>query len=143
MDILNVISIEREIELRDAIVNLQKEIRKKRKREKTEIEFLYKLILLEVSHIYDKISEEIDSRKSELMDRILLSITNCDYKQNLLLEAKIKEQEEFFRHLHMFTYEMKQIKDNFNECVKKIKEITDNNYDLKKNRIPQKSARSL
>ena len=138
MDILNVISIEREIELRDAIVNLQKEIRKKRKREKSEIEFLYKLILLEVSHIYDKISEEIDSRKSELMDRILLSITNCDYKQNLLLEAKIKEQEEFFRHLHMFTYEMKQIKDNFNECVKKIKEITDNNYDLKKNIMQEK-----
>ena len=78
------------------------------------------------------ITEEIDSRKSELMDRIMLSIANCDYKQNLLLDAKIKEQEEFFRNLHMFTFEMQQIKNNFNESIQKIKDFTANNYDLKK-----------
>ena len=88
MQILNKIAIERETELRDTVVNLQYEIRKKRKREKEEIELLYKAILIEVNRIYQKISEEIDSRKSELMDRIMLSIANCDYKQNLLCENK-------------------------------------------------------
>ena len=130
MNVLGKISIEREEELRDTVVSLQKEIRKKRKREKSEIEMLYKIILLEVNKIYEKIQEEIDSRKSELMDRIMLSIANCDYKQNLLLEAKIKEQEEFFRNLHMFTFEMQQIKDNFNSSVQKIKDFTQNNFDL-------------
>ena len=138
MSILNKISVEREVELRDTIQNLQIEIRKKRKREKSEIEFLYKEILIEIHKIYKKISEEIDSRKSELMDRIMLSIANCDYKQNLLLDAKIKEQEEFFRHLHMFTFEMQQIKNNFNESIQKIKDFTENNYDLKKNIIQEK-----
>ena len=138
MQILNKIAIERETELRDTVVNLQYEIRKKRKREKEEIELLYKAILIEVNRIYQKISEEIDSRKSELMDRIMLSIANCDYKQNLLLEAKIKEQEEFFRHLHMFTFEMQQIKDNFNESIQKIKDFTESNYELKKNIIQEK-----
>ena len=138
MNVLGKISIEREEELRDTVVSLQKEIRKKRKREKSEIEMLYKIILLEVNKIYDKIQEEIDSRKSELMDRIMLSIANCDYKQNLLLEAKIKEQEEFFRNLHMFTFEMQQIKDNFNSSVQKIKDFTQNNFDLKKNILQEK-----
>ena len=87
---LTKISEEREIELRDTVMNLQNEIRKERKREKSEIELLYKVILIEINKIHKKISEEIDSRKSELMDRIMLSIANCDYKQNLLLDAKIK-----------------------------------------------------
>ena len=123
MNILNKIAVEREDELRNTVYNLQNEIRKKRKREKNEIEDLYKIILEEINKIYIKISEEIDSRKSELMDRIMLSIANCDYKQNLLLENKIKEQEEFFRNLHMFTFEMQQIRDNFNESVKKNKKF--------------------
>ena len=138
MNILNKIAVEREDELRNTVYNLQNEIRKKRKREKSEIEDLYKIILEEINKIYIKISEEIDSRKSELMDRIMLSIANCDYKQNLLLENKIKEQEEFFRNLHMFTFEMQQIRDNFNESVKKIKNFSENNYDLKKNIIHEK-----
>ena len=138
MNILNKIAVEREDELRNTVYNLQNEIRKKRKREKNEIEDLYKIILEEINKIYIKISEEIDSRKSELMDRIMLSIANCDYKQNLLLENKIKEQEEFFRNLHMFTFEMQQIRDNFNESVKKIKNFSENNYDLKKNIIHEK-----
>ena len=138
MQVLAKISDEREEELRGTVVNLQNEIRKKRKREKSEIEMLYKLILVEVNKIYEKIQEEIDSRKSELMDRIMLSIANCDYKQNLLLEAKIKEQEEFFRNLHMFTFEMQQIKENFNESVQKIKDFTQNNFDLKKNILQEK-----
>ncbi len=138
MNILNKIAVEREDELRNTVYNLQNEIRKKRKREKSEIDDLYKIILEEINKIYIKISEEIDSRKSELMDRIMLSIANCDYKQNLLLENKIKEQEEFFRNLHMFTFEMQQIRDNFNESVKKIKNFSENNYDLKKNIIHEK-----
>ena len=138
MNILSKISIERETELRDSIVNLQKEIRKKRKREKEEIEMLYKIILVEISQIYEKIQEEIDSRKSELIDRILLSIANCDHKQNLLLEVKMKEKEEFFRELHMFTFKMQKIKDSFNESVRKIKDFTESNYDLKKSIIHEK-----
>ena len=129
---LTKISEEREIELRDTVMNLQNEIRKERKREKSEIEFLYKTLLFEIHKIHEKVSKEIDSRKSELMDRIMLSIANCNYKQNVLLDAKIKEQEEFFRNLHMFTFEMQQIKDNFNESVQKIKDFTQNNFDLKK-----------
>ena len=43
MQILNKISIERESELRDTVINLQNEIRKERKREKSEIELLYKV----------------------------------------------------------------------------------------------------
>ena len=72
MQILNKIAIERETELRDTVVNLQYEIRKKRKREKEE------------------------------------------------------------------TFEMQQIKDNFNESIQKIKDFTESNYELKKNIIQEK-----
>ena len=104
MDILNKISIDRENELRNAVISLQKEIRRKRSRTKEEIELLYKSILDEVRNIYERTANEIDQRKSDLMDRIMLSIANCDYKQAQLLELKIKEQEELFRQLHMFTF---------------------------------------
>jgi len=138
MDILNKISIERETELRNAVISLQKEIRRKRKRTREEIESLYKNILGEIKNIYEKTSNEIDQRKSDLMDRIMLSIANCDHKQALLLELKIKEQEELFRHLHMFTFEMQQVRDNFEDSVKKIKLLTENNYELKKNIYQEK-----
>jgi len=68
----------------------------------------------------------------------MLSIANCDHKQALLLELKIKEQEELFRHLHMFTFEMQQVRDNFEDSVKKIKLLTENNYELKKNIYQEK-----
>ena len=60
MDILNRISIDRENELRNAVVSLQKEIRRKRKRSKEEIELLYQNILNEVRNIYDRTENEID-----------------------------------------------------------------------------------
>jgi hypothetical protein len=138
MDILNRISIDRENELRNAVISLQKEIRRKRKRSKEEIELLYQNILNEVRNIYDRTENEIDQRKSDLMDRIMLSIANCDYKQAQLLELKIKEQEELFRQLHMFTFEMQQVRDNFEESVQKIKLLTENNYELKKNIYQEK-----
>ena len=138
MNILNKISIERENELRNTVISLQKEIRRQRKRSKEELEFLFKNVLNEIKNIYEKTSNEIDQRKSDLMDRIMLSIANCDYKQAQLLEIKIKEQEELFRHLHMFTFEMQQVRDNFEDSVKKIKLLTENNYELKKNIFQEK-----
>ena len=57
MQILNKISIEREAELRDTIIDLQNEIRKKRKREKEEIEILYKIILVEIHKIYENVEK--------------------------------------------------------------------------------------
>ena len=138
MNILNKISIDRENELRNAIISLQKEILKKKQRSREELESLYKSVLTEVKNIYERTSNEIDQRKSDLMDRIMLSIANCDYKQAQLLESKIKEQEEFFRHLHMFTFEMQQIRDNFDDSLKKIKFLTESNYELKKNILQEK-----
>ena len=138
MDILNIISIDRESELRNAVISLQKEIRRKRNRTKEEIELLYQNILNEVRNIYERTANEIDQRKSDLMDRIMLSIANCDYKQAQLLELKIKEQEELFRQLHMFTFEMQQVRDNFEDSLKKIKLLTENNYELKKNIYQEK-----
>ena len=138
MDILNKISIDRENELRNAVISLQKEIRRKRSRTKEEIELLYKSILDEVRNIYERTANEIDQRKSDLMDRIMLSIANCDYKQAQLLELKIKEQEELFRQLHMFTFEMQQVRDNFQDSLKKIKLLNENNYELKKNIYQEK-----
>ena len=138
MEILNRISIERENELRNAIISLQKEIRRKRQRSKDELEFLYKNVLTEIKNIYDKTTEEIDQRKSDLMDRIMLSIANCDYKHAQLLEMKIKEQEELFRQLHMFTFEMQQVIDNFENSVKKIKILSEENYDLRKTIFQEK-----
>ena len=138
MDILNKLSIDRENELRNAVISLQKEIRRKRKRSREELENLYKNVLGEIKNIYEKTSNEIDQRKSELMDRIMLSIANCDYKQAQLLEMKIKEQEELFRHLHMFTFEMQQVRDNFDDSLKKIKTLNENNYELKKNIYQEK-----
>lgn len=138
MAILNKISVDRENELRNAVISLQKEIRRKRKRSREELEFLYKHVLTEIKNIYEKTSNEIDQRKSDLMDRIMLSIANCDYKQAQLLELKIKEQEEFFRHLHMFTFEMQQVRDNFEDSLKKIKMLTESNYELKKNIFQEK-----
>ena len=138
MNILNKISVDRENELRNAIISLQKEILKKRKRSREELETLYKTVLNEVKNIYDRTSNEIDQRKSDLMDRIMLSIANCDYKQAQLLDLKIKEQEELFRHLHMFTFEMQQVRDNFEDSLKKIKFLTESNYELKKNILQEK-----
>ena len=138
MIILNRISVDRENELRNAVISLQKEMRRQRKRSREEIEFLYKHVLNEIKNIYEKTSNEIDQRKSDLMDRIMLSIANCDYKQAQLLELKIKEQEELFRHLHMFTFEMQQVRDNFEDSVKKIKLLTESNYDLKKSIFQEK-----
>ena len=138
MDILNRISLDREKELRNAVFSLQKEIRRKRQRSKEELESLYKSVLTEIQNIYDKTTAEIDQRKSDLMDRIMLSIANCDYKQAQLLEMKIKEQEELFRNLHMFTFEMQQVRDNFENSLKKIQILSDNNYDLKKSIFQEK-----
>ena len=132
MDILNKLSIDRENELRNAVISLQKEMRRKRKRSREELDFLYKNVLDEIKNIYEKTSNEIDQRKSDLMDRIMLSIANCDYKQAQLLEMKIKEQEELFRHLHMFTFEMQQVRDNFEDSLRKIKMLNESNYELKK-----------
>ena len=97
-----------------------------------DLESLYKNVLTEIKNIYDKTTEEIDQRKSDLMDRIMLSIANCDYKHAQLLEMKIKEQEELFRQLHMFTFEMQQVIDNYENSVKKIKILSEENYDLRK-----------
>jgi hypothetical protein len=138
MDILNRISLDREKELRNAVFSLQKEIRRKRQRSKEELESLYKSVLTEIQNIYEKTTAEIDQRKSDLMDRIMLSIANCDYKQAQLLEMKIKEQEELFRNLHMFTFEMQQVRDNFENSLKKIQILSDNNYDLKKSIFQEK-----
>lgn len=138
MDILNRISLDREKELRNAVFSLQKEIRRKRQRSKEELESLYRSVLIEIQNIYDKTTAEIDQRKSDLMDRIMLSIANCDYKQAQLLEMKIKEQEELFRNLHMFTFEMQQVRDNFENSLKKIQILSDNNYDLKKSIFQEK-----
>ena len=138
MDILNKLSIDRENELRNAVISLQKEMRRKRKRSREELEFLYKNVLSEIKNIYEKTSNEIDQRKSDLMDRIMLSIANCDYKQAQLLEMKIKEQEELFRHLHMFTFEMQQVRDNFEDSLRKIKMLNESNYDLKKSIFQEK-----
>ena len=57
MNILNKISIEREEELRETVVNLQNEIRKNKKKKKTEIEDLYKIIVEDINQIYEKIQE--------------------------------------------------------------------------------------
>jgi len=138
MEILNRISLDREKELRNAVFSLQKEIRRKRQRSKEELESLYRSVLTEIQNIYDKTTAEIDQRKSDLMDRIMLSIANCDYKQAQLLEMKIKEQEELFRNLHMFTFEMQQVRDNFENSLKKIQILSDNNYDLKKSIFQEK-----
>ena len=138
MNILNRISIDRENELRNAVFSLQKEIRRKRQRSREELENLYRHVLKEIKNIYEKTSKEIDQRKSDLMDRIMLSIANCDYKQAQLLDLKIKEQEELFRHLHMFTFEMQQVRDNFENSLKKIKLLSESNYELKKNIYQEK-----
>ena len=113
MPILNKISFERENELRKAVWDLQKEMRRERERSDEELTLLSEHLLIEIKRINEKIIKEIDQRKSELMDRIMLSVANCDYKQALVLEAKIREQEDLFRYLHMFTYEMQIIKENY------------------------------
>ena len=138
MEILNKISSERENELRYAILDLQKEMRRKRDRSKEEMQNLYTNLLIGIKKLNENVSNEIDQRKSELMDRIMLSLANCDYKQALLLEAKLKEQEELFRHLHMFTFEMQQIRDNFEDSVKQISSLTESNFELRKKIFQEK-----
>ena len=107
MGILNKISIDREIELRKAVVSLQKELRRKRIRSREEIELLYSNILKEIKRIYESTTNEIDQRKSELMDRIMLSIANCDYKHAQLLELKLK----------LMQFHLKNIKNYFHNLV--------------------------
>ena len=138
MGILIKISSERENELRNAILDIQKEMRRKRERSKEEMKVLYSNLLVEIKKLNENVSNEIDQRKSELMDRIILSLANCDYKQAMLLEAKLKEQEELFRHLHMFTFEMQQIRDNFEDSVKQINSLTESNFELRKKIFQEK-----
>ena len=132
MNILKQIAVEREEELRNAIVSIQKELYQKKHRKKEELNTIYQAILNEIKNIYNKTTEDINQRKSELMDRILLSIANIDYKHSQLLDLKIKEQEDLFRNLHMFTFEMQKIRDNFNEINKRINDLYESNYELKK-----------
>ena len=129
---LKKISIEREDEYRKIIVNLQNEIRKEKKYYIEDIYKSYEYIMLVVKNIYESSNKEIERRINAINNQININLMNCEYKQNKMLEKKIKENEDYFRCMHSSTFQMLKIMSDFDAINQKINEYQEINYNYKK-----------
>ena len=94
---LKKISVERENEFRDIIINLQKEIRKEKIVYSKDIYDFYEHVITLIKKIYESSNKEIEDRIKTINKLININIANCDFKQNKMLEKKIKENEDYFK----------------------------------------------
>ena len=129
---LKKISIEREEEYRKIVVNLQNEIRKEKKYYIEDIYKSYEYMMSVVKNIYENSNKEIEKRINAINNQININLMNCEYKQNKMLEKKIKENEDYFRCMHNSTFQMLKIMSDFDAINKKITELQEINYNYKK-----------
>lgn len=129
-EIMIPISNKREKELRTTIYHLEKSLYMRINGIFEDPNQLYKEILENIKEIYHKVLTEIEAKKKDIGDRINLRIQDCDYKQKKFLEETIAEQEVILRNLHVFTYEMQRVKDNYDVITKKIYTQLESNFDL-------------
>ena len=129
---LKKISIERENEFRNIIFDLQKQIRREKNIYSQDIYNFYKYLISAIKNIFESANKEIEDRVKNINKHIDINLENCDYKQNKMLEKKIKENEEYFSYMRSVTYQMKKIMDNFDATNKKILEFQEINYNYNK-----------
>ena len=131
-DSLKKISIERENEFRNIIFNLQNEIRKENKIYAKNIYDFYNYVIKIVKNIYESSNNEIEERIKAINKLININLTNCEFKQNKLLDKKIEKNEEYFNYMNSSTYQMKNVIDNYHAINNKIFEFQEINYNYKK-----------
>ena len=129
--ILNRIAEKRENEIRNMIFEFQKEIRQKRICDHEKLQSLFKNLLELTQNLHDAIIKDINQRKSELMDRIMICIANSDYKLSDILDYKLKQISDFFQNLNYCTFKMINVQNNIDHTLKKIKKLYEKNYQLK------------
>ena len=132
-DSLKKISVERENEFRNIIFNLQNDIRKERNIYSKDIYNFYNYVIKLVKNIYESSNNEIIERIKAINKLININITNCEFKQNKLLDKQIKKNEEYFDYMNSSTYQMKNVIDNYYIINNKIFEFQEMNYNYKKN----------
>ena len=135
---LKKISVERENEFRDIIFEIQKDIRKEKNIYSKDMYDFYKHVISMVKTIYETANKEIEDKINTINSHININLANCDYKQEKLLEKKIKENEEYFRYIHNSTFQMKKVMDNFDAINHKIFEFQEINYNYKKRLLKEK-----
>ncbi len=132
------ICIERELEFREAIVNLQKEIRKEKKLYADDMYNFYDSINKMVKNIYDYTNNEINERVKLIDGQIKINIANCEYKQNKIFDKKFKEYDEPFKYMNYCTYQMKQSMKDFDILSKKVNEFQELNHNYRKKLLKEK-----
>lgn len=138
IDSLKKICIERELEFREAIVNLQKEIRKEKKLYADDMYNFYDSINKMVKNIYDYTNNEINERVKLIDGQIKINIANCEYKQNKIFDKKFKEYDEPFKYMNYCTYQMKQSMKDFDILSKKVNEFQELNHNYRKKLLKEK-----
>ena len=133
MKLLKNIAERREKEFRESIVKLHNNIRNRIKTTDSDnIEF-FKSILEQTKNIYQQVDDEIETRKIEILNKIIINIDDCAHKQNNILDKKIKEQNDMYEYFQMSTNEMKDMINNYLSITNRIKEYKSSIYDYGKN----------
>lgn len=138
MKLLKNIAERREKEFRESIVKLHNNIRNRIKTTDSDnIEF-FKSILEQTKNIYQQVDDEIETRKIEILNKIIINIDDCAHKQNNILDKKIKEQNDMYEYFQMSTNEMKDMINNYLSITNRIKEYKSSIYDYGKKIVKEK-----
>ena len=128
--IMDKISENREVDLRNTIYHISKQLFNKSINLHAETDELYSQLLENIKKIYQKVLKEISDKRLDIIQRIELRLGDCEYRQKKLLDEKITEQETILRSLHSFTYDMQRVKDNYEIIRKKINHLLESNFEL-------------
>ena len=135
---LKKISVEREIEFRKIIFNLQEEIRKEKNIQSKDMYDFYQYIISIIKKIYESANKEIEERAKVINNLIKINLINCEYKQTKMLDKKIEENEDYFRSMHSSIFQMKKVMDDFDATNKKIIKFQEENYNYQKKLLKEK-----
>ena len=129
----------REKELRNHISNLSERVfTRDVDRIKYNMNDLCGEISKNIDTIHIKVKNEITEKKKDIENRINIRIMDAEYKNKMVLESKVREQESKLRGLHSITNEMTKIKNNYEKITKKIEMLNYNNNQLSKKINEQK-----
>lgn len=112
---------QREEKLRKTAIALEKNLVNKYQGKHEEYDDLYNKLLENVKQIYDKIKNDINEKKKEVLENVDLQLYECASKQQKLIDEKIAEQEILLGSLNHVTYNMQRVKDNYDILRKKIR----------------------
>ena len=110
----------------------KKYIRKEKNIYSKEIDNFYNYVIKLTKNIYESSNNEIDERVNAINKLININISNCEFKQNKLLEKKIEKNEEYFDYMNSSIYQKRNVIDNYYTISNKILEFQEINYNYKK-----------